>query len=110
MKQSLYAKYVEERESGHVLEMPWGFVSYRYEKDHVYLEDLYVLPQFREQGKGMKLFSFVQRKARSVGLKYVVGGICTKARFATEMSKILLSWRCRLLSSEKDMIQYIKEV
>ena len=45
---SLHAKYIYEREGKYCEESEIGFATYSFGDDYVYIEDLYVLPEYRK--------------------------------------------------------------
>lgn len=106
----LYRAYLKERENAELLERPWGWCSYRVEADHVYLIDIYVLPQYRQHGKGTELLVAVEGVTREVGRPAVLGSIATNVPGADRMYAIMFGLGFKIHSSDKDIIYMIKEL
>jgi hypothetical protein len=51
----LYKQYLAEREGSYLVARPWGFAVYKFEPDFVYLQDIYVVPAERKNGRGIEL-------------------------------------------------------
>jgi ribosomal protein S18 acetylase RimI-like enzyme len=47
----------------------YGHVSYAFESDYVHIYNLYVYPQFRQQGKGEELLTAAIKAIRSTGYR-----------------------------------------
>lgn len=108
--QSLYAKYVKERANKECLETEQGFAIYVVWEDGVYIEDIYVLPEFRKSGVASALADEIVLKAKELKKKRIYGSVCPQANGATDSLKILLAYGFKLLSSSPDLIMFIKEI
>lgn len=106
----LYREYLKEREGAELIERNWGWCSYRIEADHVYLIDIYVMPGYREHGKGSELLAAVEGIAREVGRPAVLGSIATNVPGADRMYGIMNGLGFKIHSSDKDIIYMIKEL
>jgi ribosomal protein S18 acetylase RimI-like enzyme len=106
----LYRAYLKERENAELIERSWGWCSYRVEADHVYLIDIYVLPQYRQHGKGTELLAAVENVARECGRPAVLGSIATNVQGADKMYNIMHGLGFKIHSSDKDIIYMIKEI
>ena len=67
----MYESYIKERENLDVIKTQKGFICYRIEKDHVLINDYFVLPEFRKGGHGYFLANQVFELARELGIKEV---------------------------------------
>jgi GNAT superfamily N-acetyltransferase len=110
VSKSLYAQYVKEREGAEMLERPWGFAVYKWEKDHVYLQDIYVIPEKRKGGFGVGLMHAVADLAREKGLETMFGSVVPSTPFGHEMSQIMFKLGFRLHSSGHDIIYFRKDL
>lgn len=106
----LYRKYLEEREGAHLIDYDWGFAVYKYGQDHVYLQDIYVVPEKRKEGLGVLLMKKVEGRARLDGYSKMVGSVVPSTPFSDSMNKVMLSVGFKLHSSDKDIIYYVKEI
>ena len=107
---SLYAQYVVERERSEIIEKDWGFAVYKMHKDHVYLQDIFVVEHERKNGRGVELMNEVIVFAKERGLKTMVGSVAPSTPFADAMFKIMQGLGFKLLSASEDMIYLIKEI
>lgn len=62
---SMWAKYKEERGTGTVIETEKGFICFSIGNRECFIQDCYVLPEFREKGEAVSLMNQV----RDVALK-----------------------------------------
>lgn len=106
----LYRKYLEEREEAHLLDYEWGFAVYKYGKDYVYLQDIYVVPEQRQNKLGIHLMNEVAKEAKERGCVNMIGSVKPSAPFAKEMHEIMYKVGFKLFKSEKDFVYYIKEI
>lgn len=89
---SLYAKYLKERTPGvHILETSKGFATYIYipQDKAVYIQDLYVLPEYRKAGYASKLANTIAFRAKELGLTHMVGTVNHRAEGADISAKVL---------------------
>lgn len=107
---SLYAQYVAEREGAEVLEGAWGFAAYKFEVDHVYISDIYIVPEQRNKGASMQAFSEITGLAKQKGLKYVFGSVAPSTKTATANIGILLKLGFKLHSASDDIIYLNREI
>jgi len=106
----LYRAYLKEREGAELIAYEWGWCSYRVEADHVYLIDIYVVPEERQAGRGVQLLSQVENVALEFGKPAVLGSIATNVQGADKMYKIMNGLGFKIHSSDKDIIYMIKEI
>lgn len=110
MKPSLWAQYKMERENKHVLETEYGFVVYYYVNDSVYLEDIYVLPQFRKTRVASELADKVAIIAKESECKSMIGSVATWDKNATKNIEILIKYGMKFNSSNENMLYFTKEI
>lgn len=110
MSKSLYAQYLRERENAEVLEYDWGFAVYKMAPDHVYLQDIYIVPAERNADRGQELMQEVAAIARTKGIKTMFGSICPSAKNSAKMERIMLHLGFELDSCGHDIIYYKKSI
>jgi GNAT superfamily N-acetyltransferase len=110
MRQSLYAQYVAEREGQRVFEYKRGFVAYSQGPGHLYLQDLFVAPAFRQSKVGSKLLQYVERKAREEGRANVFVGIVPGLELSNLMFSLALKNGYAVSHTRGDDIILKKEV
>jgi GNAT superfamily N-acetyltransferase len=106
----MYAAYLKERENRDILETPYGFAIVQEMSDCLYLQDIYVLPEFRKQGKGREMLLIVEDAARSMGFKKVIGSCCPNTAGADTSLRVILACGFKLLSCSENIIYLVKEL
>lgn len=107
---AMYAAYIKEREGAETIERSWGFAVVRQMSDYLYLQDIYILPEFRRQGKGAEILSIVEAAAKELGYKKILGSCCPETEGATESMKAQFATGFKLHSCDKDIIYLIKDL
>ncbi len=110
--QSLYARYLAERNGDHVLETECGFASYRYLDDGatVYIVDIYVAPGSRNDKWASSMADEIVKKAKDAGAKKLIGSVVPSTRNSTASLRVLLGYGMTLDSSGNDFILFKKEI
>ena len=67
----MYRQYTDEQWGRKIIMKPYGFISYDTHPDCLYIADLYVLPNKRENGFGKMLEMEVIAEANRLGLKSI---------------------------------------
>lgn len=107
---SLYANYVKELCGKEVLENENGFVVFFPFNDGLYIQDIYVVPAFREKNYASSLADQVAEIAISRGLKKLYGSVKPSNNNSTISLKVLLAYGFKLDSSVVDGIALVKEL
>lgn len=106
----MYAAYLKERENLDVLETDYGFAIVRQMSDCLYLQDIYVKPEFRKQGKGREMLSIVEDAARELGYKKLLGSCSPPAAGSDASLRAIMACGFTLLSCDKDIIYLVKDL
>lgn len=72
---TLYAKYIEERTGGKILEDEFGFIEYRIAGTECFIVDSYVLPEKRKLGHMRALEGRLESIAIEAGCDHMTGNI-----------------------------------
>lgn len=110
MSESLYAKYIKEREDFSTLEEERGFATYRVFGDEVYLRDIYVLPEHRQEGVASLLADEVGRIGKAAGCKYLTGTVFLGLPSTTASAKTLLAYGMKLHSASSERLVFTMEL
>jgi len=108
--QAMYKAYLKERENSELLELEHGFAVVRQMPDCLYLQDIYVEPEWRKQGYGRHILGVVEETALKLGYKKVLGSCSPPAAGSTGSLKAILACGFELMSCEKDIIYLVKEL
>jgi predicted GNAT family acetyltransferase len=107
---SLFAQYIREREGKEIVETENGFATFFYTGEYCYIEDIYVKPELRKSGLASELANQISEIAKNKGVKKLLGSVSPKATGADASMRVLLAYGFKLLSSDKDLIYFEKEI
>lgn len=105
----MYKDYIKERENAELIEFEHGFVVLKILPDSIYLQDMYVMPEFRRKQIGTKMLQQVEQIATAAGKKELLTSCSPPALGSTGSLKAILASGFELLSCEKDMI-YLNKI
>lgn len=106
----MFAEYVREREGGIVLKHRHGFAIYKEQGDLGYLQDVYVLPDYRQTGVGRELVQEAINIAKKSNKKALLTTTDTSANGATESALAILKTGFKILRNEDTVIWYVLEI
>lgn len=107
---SLYKNYIMERENGIVWDMPEGFAIIKRIPEGFYLQDVYVLPQYRKTGIGRYFVEKLEELAKKSGESHIITSWSSLA-LGKEVSLEAITkvgfepWKC-----EDNLVWFIKEI
>jgi len=107
---SLYAKYKEEREGAVVVESEHGFASAVPFGDFWYIDDIYVMPEYRKSHIASDLADKLCTIGAERGFKKILGSVDPKANGATTSLKVLLGYDMKLLDVKNEIIYFTKDL
>lgn len=109
----MFNDYAEERGFGariHYTE--FGFITYHIdlEEGQCYIEDLYVVPEFRKKRIASTLADYVCEVAKSYGIDSVIGSVNKLASNKELSRKALLGYGMEKVDEDEEMEWYLKEI
>lgn len=109
---SMYADYLREKTDDLILETDKGFATYRYieEGKAVYIIDIYIHPDFRQDGIAAGLADTIVEEAKRKGCTRLMGSVVPSNKGSTTSLKILLGYGMLLHSSGADFIVFRKDI
>lgn len=110
---SLYAQYIREVTTDHIIETEEGFVTYRYlnENKSVYIIDIFTLPKARKQGTAANLRDLVIVNAkRKYDCRELLGTVCLSNPGSTISLMIQLEYGMQLVSAQNGAIVLRKDI
>lgn len=107
---SIYSDYIKTLQGKDVIESEKGFATYSTLQDGLYIENIYVVPDFRESGIASQMADEIAAIAKKQGYKCIYGSVCPKHNGSTESLKVLLAYGFCLYSSTNELILLRKEV
>lgn len=108
--ESLYGKYIKERLNKEIIETDKSFMTYSFVNDACYIEDVYVLPEYRRTNECIDLGNKVEEIAKLKGCKKLYGSIVPSTPYSTINLMGLLKYGWRLDSSESNFIVLVKDL
>ena len=107
----MYFEYlIERRPECKVLKNDKGFAIYSFTDNSVYIEEIYVKPEFRKEAVASQLSETIQQEARDMGCLQVLGSVSPSAHGSTESIAVLLAHGMTLMSSQDDLIWFYKNL
>tara|TARA_R110002126_G_scaffold172712_5_gene321512 strand:- start:515 stop:838 length:324 start_codon:yes stop_codon:yes gene_type:complete len=107
----MYFDYLAERRPEcKILKNDFGFAIYSYADDAVYIEEIYVRPDFRKEDIASQLSETIQKEAKDLGCGRLLGSVSASAEGSTDSIRVLLSHGMSLLSSQDDLIWFVKDL
>ena len=107
---SLFAQYIREREGKNIIEDENGFATYKFEKDYVYVEDVYVCKNVRKIRFASGYLDKIAKEAKEKGMNRMVTSVCVVAKNPTLGMRAILGYGFKLLSSTNEMIYFVKDI
>jgi len=108
---SLFSQYIQERTNKFVLEYETGFGVYSYPNSTtVYLEDIYVMPEYRKNGIASIIANDIATLAKDKGCNKMIGSVVPSAKNSTSSLQVLLSYGMHLDSATNDYILFSKDL
>lgn len=90
---SLYAMYIKEREDKDIIESDKGFATYKiFDNGECYLQDIFVLPNFRKDGLATQMANEVVDIAKEHGCHTLIGSVCTDTNYSTRNLQVFLAY------------------
>jgi predicted GNAT family acetyltransferase len=108
---SLYSEYLLERTTDKIIELEYGFVTYRYlNEKQVYIVDIYIKPDSRKSGRASMLADQVVKEAKEKGCTELIGTVNPSCAGSKESLKVLFAYGMDLLSSQNNIILCKKDI
>ncbi len=107
---SLYAQYIKEREGKEIVEDNQGFATYTFVHDGVYIQDLFVHPDFRQKGAASRYADQIAEIAKSKGYSKMYGSVCLSAKSCDDSLKVLQAYGFKLAHYDGGLLFMVKEL
>lgn len=108
--ESLFGKYIKERNNKEIIENEKGFMTYYFVDDACYIEDVYVLPEYRRSRLCVNFGEEVEKIAKEKGCKKLYGSVVPSAPYSTINLMGLLNFGWKLDSSAINFILVVKDL
>lgn len=108
---SLYAKYLTERTDDKILEGKEGFVTYRYlNGSEVYIIDIFVLTEWRQQHIASRLADTVCREAKQKGCTTLIGTVNLSCKGSKTSILALIGYGMKAYQATDNVILFKKDL
>ncbi len=108
---SRYKDYIEEQlPNRFVYETFYGFLTYNIIGDLCNLEEIYIVPAERRQGRASEIYSNIGKIAKDLGCKYLIGTITIGTNNSENSMKCLFKNGFKLYNTEGLMIKLMKQI
>jgi GNAT superfamily N-acetyltransferase len=113
LNKSLYAKYLKEKNNINTLEDDKGFVSFTQQGpkgEEFYIIDIYIVPEYRRKGYATEVAKKLEKQARILGAKYLLGCIEPDLESSENSKNALESYGFEFsFYSESDGLDYYRK-
>ena len=112
----MYAAYLLESQSKHMLETPHGFLTYGFNCvpgvsfPHVYIVDLYVIPSARKTRVASEMADKVADIARERGITKMIGSVGLENNGSDTSLRVLQGYGMKLYAATAGAIWMIKDI
>lgn len=107
---SLYAEYINELSGKEIIESDKGFTTYYINNDTCYIEDIFVLPEFRKDGIALEMANSVKNIAKERGCKKLYGTVLPTTKGSTHSLRLLIEYGFKLDSALNNLIVLVKDI
>lgn len=106
----MYSEYLKELGAKFLFRNDKGFVLYSFAQDYVYLEEIYILPEFRGKKEFATLSDSVMEIGKQKGCKRMLGSVIPSINNSTRSLSMMISYGAKLISSTNNYILFEKEI
>lgn len=107
---SHFAKYIMERQGKHILENRFGFATYSFTDNAVYIEEIYVSEEHRKSNRASEMADKICEMAKLRGINLLYGSVSPKASGSTQSIQVLLAYGMQLDSCTDNFILLRKAI
>jgi hypothetical protein len=110
LAESLYGKYIAEREQKQILEMDSGFISYKIMGPECFMADMYIVPEKRSGWCFRDLMKEIERTALSQGCKVLTANIDLRDQGKDHTLASALRIGFKVISANGDVLLIAKKI
>ena len=107
---SLFAKYISDRQGHKILEDGAGFIIYKINEDECFIVDMYVDENIQQTGRGKNLISALADLARFEKCKYISANIHLWDKNANKTLLAALYTGFKVVKAEVGILVILKEI
>ena len=110
IKNTLYAKYLKERQDIDVLENKNGFITYKISGDECFIVDMCIDQEIRALGNARLFINELEKIAKEKSCKYISGNIHLWDKGANNTLIAALNIGFKVVKAEQGILVIVKEI
>lgn len=110
LNDTLYAKYIEERAGGKIIEDDRGFIAYRINGPECFIMEMYIAEDYRKGGAGREFIDKLSSIAKEHGCTHITGNVFLDLKGASNTLIAALMVGFRVAEGSKDAVLIVKEI
>lgn len=105
----IFEKYIEEKGGAKIIRTEDGFITYKLNKDHCFLADMYVTKENRGTSQGSMLLRMLEQEALKVGLRKILASIDISLPMGNETTLLALLKGFKIIDTSHKVLILEKE-
>ena len=109
LRDTLYAKYIKNRQGLEILEGSHGFLTYKTDKDECFLADIFVEENMEGKIEAKHLFARLEEIARNKSCSHISANIHVSDKRASKTLQTALRYGFEVFGAEAGVLLIIKK-
>jgi GNAT superfamily N-acetyltransferase len=105
-----YKQYIKERKGLDLYEDEYGFFTYQIQDNKMFIQDLFVLPEFRNSGVGESYSKKIDKLALDNNCTHNVCTVCVRAKNYIDSLNFIKKMGYQVTNDEYTLVYLIKEL
>ena len=110
LKDSLYAKYIKEREGLELYETEFGYFTYKFVGEECFLANICVASEHRGQGHSGELIDALSELAKESGAKFISSNVDLRDPGASHTLLCALGLGFKVIKAEYGILAIVKKI
>lgn len=107
---SLWARYYEEFNGTQMIETEWGFIAFNFLPEAVFVSEIFIVPEMRAGGLGLRLLEEVAEIGRKSGKTHILANVLLGTNVCAEALKTQLNVGFVPIAAESGKILLRREI
>lgn len=107
---SLFGRYSKERAGREIIECDDYFVTYSFYPTHLFIEDMYIVPEKRGTGLCNEIISGLEGHAKANGINKTVVTISPEAKNIDQVLLVVTKLNFKIFRSSEGLIYLSREI
>ena len=105
-----WAMYHKEREGFEYIENPYGFLLYKIVGEECFIRDMFIMPEFRQNGLGSKMVDALAASAKELGANHLSSNVYVDTNGANGSLLGQLKYGFEVVSAHNNCLVLRKEI